>query len=147
MNALILLVLLAVLSGCSRAHPSLSENAMDVSDEQVAVYSKDGDRKFQRVDEKATVGRDRKECSAWTYDEKQVQVDLAKMRPVSQEEWGRTCYQYSCSLQGAVEIEGGEGKLTVNAGGWMSLTSNEHTQFFVSDEQLPIFLAWCNCCE
>lgn len=110
---------MTVLSVCgwSQEHPD--ENAATNRAERPS--SAPLESRLQRIDELATAERDREQCNSWNFDEQELQVDLAKMRPVAQAKWGRTCYQYSCSYQGKTQIEGTEKFLVVNAGGWMSL--------------------------
>lgn len=147
MKTLIATALMMVLSGCSPSQESLNQNAAGNSGERASSPLRLKESELQRVEEAATAERDQKECKSWTYDEEQVQVDLAKMRSVTLEEWGRVCYQYSCSYRGETQVEGTKKLLVVNAGGWMSLTEKGRTVYFASDKQLPGFLASCNCCE
>lgn len=147
MKAQITATLIIVLSGCSSNQENLDASAATNNDGQASPLAQSQKSKLRRVEEAATAERDRKECGSWIYDEQKLQVDLAEMRPVQQEEWGRVCYQYSCSYQGKMQVEGVEKFLVVNAGGWMSSSEDGRTEYFASDKQLPGFIAWCNCCE
>ena len=92
--------------------------------------------------------RDAEQCRSWKYDGSSLKKNLRDMKQVSTMQWGRRCYQYSCSAVGEAEIEGRIYRVEVNAGGWISLdTPGEESKIWASDKQMPGFLAACNCCE
>jgi len=92
--------------------------------------------------------RDKGECAAWKYNEANLPIDLDKMREADVGEWGRTCYQYACSLKGNAVINGHAYSVEINAGGWIFLSEHAHDpgRFFISESLRQGFLATCNCC-
>jgi hypothetical protein len=102
---------------------------------------------LRRVIDAHAINRDQKVCSEWDYAPERFAADLGSMRRVDAQEWYRACYQYACSYQGEVELQGRTSRAEVSAGGWISLTHGGQTQYFVSDHKRPGFLAGCNCCE
>lgn len=127
----------------------IAENAEEIApgtygDDQIRIRSK-----FERTEDAALIDRDRGECKTWDYDPSTVSADAAEMEMISQEEWGRKCYQYACSYKGELEIDGKSYASEVNAGGWIRIISNNpsSTHYLASTKSSDAFLAWCNCCE
>lgn len=120
-----------------------------LKEQEIASSEINPSDKFIKVSDKATAQRDAAECSRWVYQKTNLVSDLEKMRPAGQEEWGRRCYQFSCAYEGNAFIAGKKQKVTINAGGWISLANEKgkDIQYFLSSKTLPGFLAACDCCE
>lgn len=147
MRAFNLVVLSVMLCGCMQRDEPAVVAVGNVNSVPASSAEQSAKGKFQRFEDNATAERDRKECASWTYDEGRVLADLGQMNPVSQEEWGRICYRYSCAYQGSMQIDGVDRTLVVNAGGWISVSGDGHTKYFASKKKFPGFLASCDCCE
>lgn len=156
--AALLLSVTAISLGCGSEQASSHEAKKDsyhddspvvLKEQEIASSEIDRSDKFIKVSDKTTAQRDAAECSRWVYQETNLTSDLGKMRPAEQEEWGRRCYQFSCAYEGNALIAGKKQRVTINAGGWISLANEKgkDIQYFVSDKTLPGFLATCDCCE
>jgi hypothetical protein len=104
---------------------------------------------FLRVEDPSLIARDKKECDAWQYSETQFSSDFKEMKEITQEEWGRRCYQYACSYSGGTELDGRTYAVDINAGGWLRVSdpSTKVVQYFASSSKSSSFLAACDCCE
>lgn len=133
-----------------RADPSHSSELLSASAKN--QRGKEGlptvDAPFLRSEDPSLIARDNAECNAWKYPEARFVSDFKDMKEITQETWGRQCYQYACSYSGKKSIDGQEYFIEVNAGGWVkTVDSKNHVRFYATASKSKSFLATCDCCE
>jgi hypothetical protein len=143
LREMLLIVIAIQVSACQLSAPQSKESELGKVDRTTT-----GQLVKRLQIDPALAGRDKAECSNWSYDERFLKADMAAMRPATIEEWGRKCYQYACSVILTEKKDGKERIFEVNAGGWITIkTADLGTNIYISEEKRQRFLATCNCCE